>query len=252
MASLIRVLVLVSFVLSSACGSSPAPASPPAPGGKTVDPATAGSVTGRVSFTGTVPPAEIIRMNTDRNCVQNAGPNPQSDALLVANGALQNVFVHVKDGLDASYTFAVPTEPVVLDQRGCVYSPRVLGVRVGQPLTVRNSDPTFHNVHALPMNNVEFNKSTPTQGASTMQTFTVPEVMVRFKCDAHSWMAAWVGVTAHPYFAVTDAAGAFEIRNLPPGTYTLEAWHEVLGTQTAQVTIGEKQAQTVAFTFAAK
>jgi len=253
MAFLTRVLLLLAFVVTAACGSSPAPTPPAAPAGKTVDSSSAGTITGRISFTGAVPPAETIRMNTDRNCVQNAGPNPQSDALLVGeDGGVKNVFVHVKDGLDASYTFAVPTEPVVLDQRGCIYSPRVLGVRAGQSLTVRNSDPTFHNVHALPMLNVEFNKSTPTQGASTTQTFTAPEVMVRFKCDAHSWMAAWVGVTAHPYFAVTDASGTFEIRNLPAGSYTLEAWHEVLGSQTSKVTVAERQTQTAAFTFAAK
>jgi hypothetical protein len=109
----------------------------------------------------------------------------------------------------------------------------------------------MHNVHALPMINAEFNKRTPALGTDTTQTFTVPEVMVRFKCDVHGWMVAWVGVVAHPYFAVTDRTGAFEIGKLPPGSYTVEAWHETFGTRSAQVTVGEKQAQTVSFTFTA-
>jgi hypothetical protein len=234
-----------------ACSSEEPPPAPPATGGgKQVDRATAGSLAGRVTFAGTVPAAELVRMGSDQACVKNAGPNPQSDAVLIGDaGALQNVFVYVKEGLDTGYSFDVPTAPALLDQKGCRYTPRVLGVRAGQPIKVSNSDPTLHNVHALPLVNGEFNKSTPVLGSSTTQTFTVPEVMVRFKCDVHGWMAAYVGVVAHPYFAVTDGSGAFEIKDLPPGTYTIEAWHEKFGTRTAQVTVGEKQAQTLSVTF---
>jgi hypothetical protein len=107
-------------------------------------------------------------------------------------------------------------------------------------------------VHALPKANAEFNQGQPVQGFRTTRTFTTPEVMVRFKCDVHSWMAAQVGVVAHPYFAVTKDDGSYEIRNLPPGTYTIEAWHEKFGTQIAKVTVADKQAQTVPFTFTAK
>lgn len=244
-------LALVTAACSSEVGDKPAVTTPAtAPAGKRVDSTTAGSINGQVRFDGVVPPAEIIRMTTDRKCVTDGGPNPQSDALLVAGDkSVANAFVYVKDGLDPAYTFDVPTEPAVLDQKGCIYTPRVLGVRVGQAIGIINSDPTMHNVHALPMVNREFNHGQPKQFTRISEVFTTPEVMVRFKCDVHSWMAAYVGVVAHPFFAVTDAAGAFKLPNLPPGSYTLEAWHERLGTQTAQVTVGPGQSQPAAFTF---
>jgi plastocyanin len=214
-----------------------------------VDAATTGSLSGRAVFAGPAPAAETLRMTTDRTCVAAAGPNPQSDAVLIAGeGGLKNVFVYVKSGLDPAYSFEMPTSPAVLDQKGCIYTPRVIGVRAGQQLEVLNSDDTLHNVHALPMSNQEFN----TSAKQVSKTFTVPEVMVRFKCDVHPWMAAYVGVVAHPYFAVTDASGAFDIKGLPPGTYTLEAWHEVFGTRTATVTIDPKGSQTTTFSFTAK
>jgi plastocyanin len=238
-------------VFAAGC-SAEDPPPPPQGGGRQVDAATAGAISGRVLFAGAPPAAELLRMGTDKACVQGAGPHPQSDAILIAeDGAVQNVFVYVKEGLDPAYSFEMPAAPVVLDQRGCRYSPRVLGVRAGQPIKVLNSDATLHNVHALPMSNREFNKSTPTLGSSTTQTFTVPEVMVRFKCDVHGWMAAHVGVLPHPFFAVTNASGAYEIKGLPPGTYTIEAWHEKFGTRTAVVTVGEKQARTASFSFEA-
>jgi plastocyanin len=127
----------------------------------------------------------------------------------------------------------------------------VLGIRVGQTIEIVNSDPTLHNVHAVPISNQEFNKGQPFQGMRERQVFTVPEVMVRFMCNVHGWMAAYVGVVAHPFFAVTDDAGKFELKGLPPGTYTIEAWHEKFGRQTGKVTVGERQAQTAAFTFKA-
>ena len=152
-----------------------------------------------------------------------------------ADKGVLNTFVYVKDGLDPAYTFDTPTAPAVLDQKGCAYTPRVLGVRVGQAIEVVNSDPTLHNVHALPMTNREFNHGQPRQNTRLSEVFTTPEVMVRFKCDVHGWMAAWVGVVAHPYFAVSDEKGEFKLPGLPPGSFTLEAWHEKLGKQTAQV-----------------
>ena len=158
--------------------------------------------------------------------------------LVSGDGSLKNVFVHVKDGLDPTYSFSIPTEAVVLDQKGCIYTPRVIGVRVGQAIEIVNSDPTLHNVHAMPMQNQEFNKGQPFQGMRERQVFTVPEVMVRFMCNVHGWMAAHVGVVEHPFFAVTDDAGKFELKGIPPGTYTIEAWHEKFGRATERVTIG--------------
>lgn len=239
-------------VLAAGCSSevTDKPAAPAAAAGKKVDAATAGSIAGQVRFEGTVPPADVIRMGGDRKCVPDAGPNPQSDALLVnADKGVKNAFVYVKDGLAPEYTFDAPAGPAVLDQKGCLYTPRVLGVRVGQAIEIVNSDPTMHNVHALPMANREFNHGQPKQNTRLSEVFTTPEVMVRFKCDVHSWMAAWVGVVAHPYFAVTDEKGEFKLPGLPPGSYTLEAWHEKLGKQTAQISIAPNQTQPVSITF---
>ena len=247
---------LASFTLvalTSACTTPDPPAATPAAAGKAVDAATAGSIAGRVVFTGAPPVADTLNMAVDRACIANAGPNPQSDAVLVApDGGLRNVLVHIKDGLDPAYSFPVPAETVTLDQRGCIYAPRVVGVRAGQPIEFINSDATMHNVHAIPKVNQEFNFGQMVQGKRDKRTFTAPEVPVRLMCNVHGWMAAWVGVVPHPFFAVTDATGAFDLKGVPPGTYTVEAWHEKFGVQTATVTIAEKQQQTTSFSFAAK
>jgi plastocyanin len=161
------------------------------------------------------------------------------------------VFVYIKDGLGNKYLFDTPTEPVDLDQKGCMYHPHVVGVRVGQPLRVINSDQTMHNVHGMPQTNREFNKSQPITGQKDSFTFTAPEVMIPFKCDVHGWMNAYVGVVNHPYFAVTGHGGTFALRSVPPGTYTVEAWHEKLGRQQKSVTVGEKEKKEIVFTFKA-
>ena len=248
------VSLIVALAGVSACSSAPPPAPPAqtAAAGKKVDATTAGSIAGKVTFDGAQPAAETIKMTTDPNCVTNAGPNPQSDAVLVgADKSVKNAFVHIKAGLDSGYSFDTPKNPVVLNQVGCVYTPRVVGLQVGQSIEVVNGDNTLHNVHALPMQNQEFNQGQQFRGMKLTKTFTVPEVMVRFKCDVHGWMAAWVGVTTHPFFAITGADGTFELKGVPPGTYTVEAWHEKFGTRTTQVTVGPSQAQTASFTFTA-
>jgi plastocyanin len=242
------VLVLLSAI-SAACGGGSPPA-PAASTGPAVDPATAGTITATVRFEGEVPPPRMQRLDGDPKCVTENGASERADeSLLVGqNQALQNVFVYVKDGLGA-YGFPVPTEPVVLDQDKCRYTPRVLGVRVGQPLSIRNSDPLLHNVRADGTINQGFNMSTPLEGVSFERTFATKEVMVAFKCDVHAWMQAFVGVLDHPYFGTTAAEGTVVLGNLPPGTYTIEAWHETLGTRTQQVTVGAKETKDVAFTF---
>jgi plastocyanin len=207
-------------------------------------------VTGRVVFEGAAPKPAVLRMDSDPNCVQ---PNMTAtvETLIVGDGgALQNVFVYVKDGL-GDLRFPVPATPALLDQKGCHYVPHVFGVQVGQPVEVLNSDATLHNVHAIPKTNREFNTGQPLAGMKHTHRFSTREVMVPFKCDVHPWMYAYVGVLDHPYFAVSAADGTFSLKGLPPGTYTVEAWHETLGTQTQTVTIGATETTEVAFAFKA-
>ena len=245
-----RPLAAVLLATISACSAGEKPRAPGgAPGdAKHVDPATAGAVTGRVSFEGTAPENPLLRISGDPMCARAHGDGISFDNYVVTEGGLDNVFVHVKDGL-GNYHFDTPAEPVRLDQQGCRYVPHVIGVRAGQPLEVINSDDTLHNVHAVPDVNREFNFPQSTKGQRTSRTFTASEVMVPLKCDLHPWMKAYVGVVEHPYFAVTTGGGRFDLKNLPPGTYTIEAWHAKAGTQTQQVTIGEKETKDVTFTF---
>jgi plastocyanin len=178
--------------------------------------------------------------------------SPVKTEFVVANadGTLANVFVYVKDGLGGR-KFPTPSEGVVLDQQGCTYHPHVFGIMVGQELSVVNSDDTLHNIHAMPEKNPQFNIGQPIKGLTTKKKFEIPEVMVPFKCDVHKWMNSYAGVLDHPYYGVTGATGSFEIGNLPPGDYVVEAWHEKLGAQTQNVTVGEKETKEISFTFKA-
>jgi hypothetical protein len=170
--------------------------------------------------------------------------------VVVSGGKLGNVFVRVVGGLpDGPYP--TPSAPAVIDQDGCLYQPRVLGVMVDQALEIRNSDPLMHNIKAVPSENRGFNISQPRAGMTTTRRFSTPEVMVPFECNVHGWMKAYIGVTEHPYFATSGADGAFSITGLPAGTYQLEAWHERFGTLTAEVTVGDGQTEAVEFNYSA-
>jgi plastocyanin len=203
-------------------------------------------VKGSVTVDGVVPPNETIKMGADPYC-EKQGAAVTETVVVSADGALGNVFVYVKDGL-GNLRFPAPATPVVLDQKSCRYVPHVFGVQVGQPVDIVNSDPTLHNIHALAQTNREFNMGQPMPGKAT-HTFSTKEVMVPFKCDVHRWMNAYVGVLDHPFYSVTSDDGRFELKGLPPGTYTIEAWHETLGTRTQSVTIGEKETKDLAFSF---
>jgi plastocyanin len=145
--------------------------------------------------------------------------------------------------------FPVPATSAVLAQEGCTYRPHVLGIQVGQTLDIVNGDETLHNVHAVPSRNGEFNVAQQSKGFRNTHVFSTHEVLVPFKCDVHKWMTAYIGVVEHPFFAVTGREGTFTLKGLPPGTYTIEAVHEKLGTQTAMVTLPAKGTQDVAFSF---
>lgn len=230
------------------CGSGTEEAAgPPPPIDSPVDAATAGRVVGRVTLEGTPPAAEVINRRSDPYCTA-LGEARTETYMVSRNGGLQNVFVYVKDGL-GDLRFPIPAEPVVLDQRGCTYVPHVFGIQAGQPLEILNSDDTLHNVHAAPELNREFNRGQGLQGLRDTHVFTSPEVMVPFQCDVHEWMHAWVGVVDHPFYATTEADGTFAISGLPPGTYTIDAWHEALGSQTQTVTLGASGTVELTFTF---
>ncbi len=217
--------------------------------GKTVDPATAGAISGTVKFTGTAPPPVRIRMDADAACAKmHRGPVTVREVETGDGGGLARVVVYVKEGLEG-YSFPAPTETIELDQEGCMYHPRVLAVRAGQSIEILNSDDTTHNIHPIPKINREWNRSQPPKGEKIVDSFARQEVAIPVKCNIHPWMQAYIAVIAHPYFQVTGESGAFELKNLPPGTYTLEAWHEKLGTTTQQVTIGPNESKVVEFVF---
>jgi plastocyanin len=203
-----------------------------------------GNVTGVISFTGAVPAPSKLDMSSDSKC---PGENILDD-VIVNNGKLENVFVYVKSGLPQE-SFELPTSDVTLDQRGCKYVPRVLGIRAGQMLRIVNSDPTTHNVHPIPQVNREFNDSQMAGQGPVRRKFLKPEVMIPVKCNQHSWMMAHIGVLSHPFFAVTDANGAFTIKGLPPGEYEIEAWHEKYGAKTMKVKVPEKADAKADFTY---
>lgn len=209
----------------------------------------AGTLSGKAMFTGTAPAERKISMDADPTC---AGLNPEpvfvEDVVVNADGTLRNVFVYVKEGLAGP--FEKPSTPASINQQGCRYHPHVFGMQVGQDLEILNSDATLHNVHGMPLNTKEFNLGMPIQGMKLKRKFDKEEVMVKFKCDVHPWMNAYIGVLPHPFFSVTGDDGAFAIQNLPAGSYVVEAWHEKYGVQTQQITVDEAGAAAADFTFA--
>jgi plastocyanin len=214
-----------------------------------VDPATAAVVKGTIHFSGKKPARKLIDMSNDPACVTaHKGPAYDESVDVNPNGTLANVFVYVKSGLEGK-TFETPTTPVKIDQQGCAFHPRVLGVQAGQPLDISNSDPVTHSIHPLAQINREWNHSQGAGEPAVTRSFPRPEVMIRVKCNIHSWMRSYIGVVAHPYFAVTGKDGSFEMPNLPPGDYVIEAWHETLGTQEQKVTVAPNGQVEASFTF---
>jgi len=210
-----------------------------------------GAIKGSVVVKGKIPGNAIIRMGVDPKCAQlNAGGRVLQEAVAATpDGHLGNVFVRLKGDFPASPT---PTTPVVIDQRKCVYGPRVVGLRVGQTLQIRNDDQLLHNVHSSSAVGNSFNIAQPIAGLVYSFTPKSEEVMVKIGCDVHRWMTAYVGVVSNPYFAVSGADGSFEIPNVPPGKYTLEAWHEALGVLTSAVVVKTGATAPVGLTYEIK
>jgi hypothetical protein len=223
-------------------------AAPPAPTA-VVDPSTAGSISGTVKLDGAPPVFKPINMSAEAACVQ-ANPSAVVPPIVItgAHGALANVVVYVKSGL-GSYRFDVPSTPVALDQKGCMYEPRILALMTSQPFEVHNEDQTIHNVHPMPRVNRPWNKSEPIGDPPIEANFTKPELAIPIACNIHPWMRAYMFVFAHPYFAITLRTGDFELKGLPPGTYVIEAWQERFGTQDETVTLGPRESKTLDFVF---
>jgi hypothetical protein len=240
------IVFAVTTVAAIACGGGGGGAERPAPNARPDGP---GVVTGKISYEGRPPARTPVPMAADPNCTPGEAQALSETTIVGPAGGLQNVFVYVKDGL-GNRIYETPIAPMVLDQQGCRYEPHVFGVFVGQPVEIRNSDPTLHNVHAIPKTNDEFNFGQQPKTPPMTRMFDEPEIGLSFRCDVHGWMRAYANVVTHPFFAVTKEDGTFEIKGLPAGTYTVEAWHERLGTQTQQVTITDgAPSVTAAFSF---
>lgn len=243
-----HILLLLFTLTLLSCQSQnfqPAKSSSPQPAPLVVDKSTAGTITGTVSFTGAVAKLPSLDMSQDPACP----PEPQApDVVSVKSGKLANVFVYVKEGLPQA-SFSTSSQPVTLDQKGCRYVPHVLGMMTRQKLRVLNDDNAQHNIHPMPKENAEWNESQMPHGDPIEKTFDHPEVMMPVQCNQHPWMKAYVNVLSHPYFAVTTTDGTFEIKDLPPGEYTLAAVHEKFGERTMKVNVGKQETAHADFSF---
>ena len=243
-------LALAACALIVACGGGDAPA-PPAEKPAAAAPeqaAAAGSgvISGTIAYANG-DPDKAIMMSADPVCEGLHKEPVHSETVVAEGGGLANVFVYVKSGLTGSYP--PPAESALLNQKGCQYTPHVSGIQVGQTLVIRNSDPTLHNVHAMPETNEEFNQGQPFADMELKKTFNAAEVMIPFKCDVHPWMSSYMGVLDHPFFTVSGSDGSYSIEGLPAGDYEIEAWHESLGVKTMSVSVAADGAAEADFDF---
>jgi hypothetical protein len=241
-----------AFEEKAATTASAATGTAAAPAGTAAAPAGGASIAGKISFSGTAPAMENLKMDADNYCKMNHPTPVKSQEVTVNNGGLEWVLVYVKSGLPAGGKYPAPSEPIVLDQVGCMYTPHVFGVRAGQPVKIVNSDSTLHNIHPLPAVNTQFNIGMPLKGMSQTKVFDKVELPpFHIKCDVHKWMSAYCGVFDNPFFAVSDKDGNYKITGLPAGTYVIEAWHEKYGPQDQNVTVTGTETKTADFSFKA-
>jgi plastocyanin len=207
----------------------------------------AATLTGTVKLEGAVPKMAAIQMSADPYCQsQHSTPALEPDIVASATGELANVFVYVEN---ISGSYPAPATPVVLDQHGCQYSPHVNAVMVGQAVAIRNDDDTLHNVHGMPATNSQFNVGQPVKMTTDHKFDKVEMTPFKIKCDVHGWMRSYMAVMPHPFYAVSAENGTFTIPNLPPGKYSIVAWHEKLGQQKQEITVGAKESKAISFSF---
>ena len=211
-----------------------------------VDPAQSGTLKGTVTFSGFIPVPKKIRVTPE--CMNHLEKPLVTEEVLVKNGKLQNAFIWISHGLEGK-NFSIPTQEVVVDQKGCRYEPRVIGVQVGQPLTFLNTDPFLHNIHSMARVNESFNVSLTNQNQKVTRKLLKPEIMFRSKCDLHPWMSGFIGVVPHPYFAVTNEEGEVDLSQVPAGIYTVSVWHETLGLKEQKVEISPQKTTQIEFSF---
>jgi plastocyanin len=210
--------------------------------------ADAATISGTVKLATAPPKMPVLQMAADPYCQsQHSAPVLDEEVVTGPGGELANVFVYIKQ---VNGNYPAPTTPVVIDQHGCQYHPHALAVQVGQPLQIKNSDATLHNIHALPNINPQFNVGQPVQDMVSTKKFDKAEITpFRIKCDVHGWMKAFMAVMPHPFYSISQGNGSFTISNLPPGQYTIVAWHEKYGSQEQQITVAPKESKAVNFTF---
>jgi hypothetical protein len=251
---------LLVVALVSACGGGGGETNAPPPaagggnaaGGAAFDMSKANStITGKITFDGTPPPNDKIQMSADPYCAQKtAGQNPTTETVKVSDGGLENVIVFVSSGLPSGVSYATPTTPVEINQENCHYVPHVFTMMTNQPLKVKNSDMTLHNIHAWAEKNPQFNVGQPVKDMVSETKFANPEVPLPVRCDVHKWMGAFIGVFDHPFETVSKSGGSFELK-VPPGNYEITAWHEKFGKKTMMVMVGDNDKKEVNFTFSA-
>ena len=248
---LIGSALTAALILAGCGGGSEAPketkSAPAAGTAPAVDEANAATVTGKVAFTGEKPKSINIDMSANPACSKaHAGAPAHSEEVVVNdNGTLKNVLLYVKGVPDRQYP--VPSTAVPLDQKGCMYGPHVIAVMAGQNIEVKNDDPTNHNIHPLPKINQEWNESQAPGSDPKMKTFAREEIdpPIAVKCNIHPWMRSYIAVSNTPYTAVTGDDGSYTIKGLPPGSYTLVAWHEKFGKKETPITVAAKESKSV-------
>jgi plastocyanin len=232
--------------------STPLTASTPSSRGgpdKVANEAVVGTIKGVIKLEGTPPPNKELNLGT---CTSETKGPVFADTVLAKDGKLQNAFVYVKKGLESYKGASAPAEPIVMDQKGCLYRPHVIGAQVGQKVVFLNSDPVLHNVRTVADANATFNEMMQTKDTRLTKTFDKEEVPVRAKCDVHPWMAAFIGVVPHPFHAVSSETGEVTFQNVPEGEYEIEAWHEAFGRQTQTVKVEPRKIAQLTITFKAQ